>query len=177
MIPIPDNTAIARRRRILPALAIFLLTFFALQIGWSHARGTSLEHWVIDGATVHTSVAVINALTPQASAIAQGPSILAPSGGINVRNGCEGTEILFLLLAALLAYPFSWRLRLVGAIAGAVYVFLINQIRLVTLFYAIRNDYALFNQLHGVVTPLALILCTLLFFAALRGWDQSRHHG
>jgi exosortase/archaeosortase family protein len=117
-------------------------------------------------------VALINTLTPQVAAAARGPSILASDGGINVRNGCEGTEILFLLVAALLAYPFSWRLRLVGAVAGAAYVFLINQVRLLALFYSIRSDRALFNQLHGVIAPLVLILCTLAFFIALRSWDR-----
>lgn len=155
-------------------MAVFLLTFLALQIGWAQARGTALERWVIDCATVRTSVALINTLTPQAAAVAHGPSILATQGGINVRNGCEGTEVLFLLLAALMAYPFSWTLRLVGAVAGSVYVFLINQVRLLSLFYAIRNDPPLFDQLHAVVAPLALILLTLIFFVALRSFARPR---
>lgn len=172
MIPIPDKRPTARR--LWPSLAIFLLTFFALQLGWSRARGTALEYWVIDSATVLTTVALINTFTPQAAAVARGPSILAPDGGINVRNGCEGTEVLFLLMAALAAYPFSWRRRMVGIVAGTAYVFVINQLRLLSLFYAIRDDRPLFDQLHGVVAPLALILLTLLFFVALRGWDLSR---
>lgn len=158
-------------------MAIFLLGFFVLQLGWNQARGTRLEHWVIDCATVRTSVALINTLTPRVSAVARGPSILAPDGGINVRNGCEGTEVLFLLIAALLAYPFSWRLRVVGAVAGAGYVFLVNQVRLLALFYSIRSDRSLFNQLHGVIAPLALILCTLMFFLVLRTWDQRLRAG
>jgi exosortase family protein XrtM len=148
------------------------LSFFGLQLGWSLARGTSLERWIIDFATVRTSVTLINTLTPQAAAAARGPSILSADGGINVRNGCEGTELLFLLVAALLAYPFSWRMRLFGVVAGAAYVFLINQARLLALFYSIRNNPALFNQLHGVIAPLVLIVCMLVFFIALRNWEQ-----
>jgi exosortase/archaeosortase family protein len=159
-------------RPLWQSLAIFLLSFFVLQFGWNQARGTRLEHWVIDCATVRTSVALINTLTPKAAAVARGPSILAPDGGINVRNGCEGTEVLFLLVAALLAYPFSWRLRLVGTVAGAAYVFLVNQLRLLALFYSIRNDRFIFNQLHGLIAPFLLIACTLLFFVALRSWDR-----
>jgi len=145
-----------------------------LQLSWSLARGAILEHWVIDGATVRTSVAIVNALTPAAGAEAHGASILAPGGGVTVLNGCEGTEVLFLLFAALAAYPFSWTMRVAGMAAGTLYVFVINQIRLVALFYAIRNNPELFAQLHAVVAPLALILCTLLFFIGLRSWDQAR---
>jgi exosortase/archaeosortase family protein len=159
------------------SLAIFLLSFAALQFGWEQARGTRLEHWVIDYATVRTSVALINTLTPQAAAVARGPRVAAPEGGINVRNGCEGTEVFFLLLAALLAYPFRWQERLVGAVAGAAFVFLINQARLLALFYSFRNDPALFNQLHGVIAPGVLVLCTLLFFTALQGWNRHAAHG
>jgi exosortase/archaeosortase family protein len=170
VIPIPDkhNTA----RRLWPSLAAFLVTFLVLQIGWTQARGTALEHWVVDRATVRTSVALINALTPQANAEARGPRIVAPGGGINVSNGCEGTEVLFLLVAALFAYPFSWGLRMVGLTAGVIYVFLINQIRLVALFYAFRNDRPLFNHLHGVVAPLVLILLTSIFFVGLQSCDR-----
>lgn len=145
-----------------------------LQMGWNRAGGGPLERWVIDCATVRTSVAIINTLTPHVAAVAHGPSILAASAGVNVRNGCEGTEIFFLLLAALLAYPFTWSVRLLGALAGALYVFLINQVRLVALFYAIRNDPGLFGQLHGVIAPLALVGCTVAFFVMLRRWDQAR---
>ena len=171
-MPFPDKHHTARRPWL--AAVVFLLTFFVLQVSWTQARGTVLERWVIDYATVHTSVALINTLTPQAAAVAQGASVLAPQGGINVRNGCEGTEVLFLLVAALMAYPFSWVQRLVGVATGSVYVFVINQVRLVALFYAIRDDRPLFNQLHGVVAPLVLVTCTLAFFVALRNWGQAR---
>lgn len=161
----------ARARPLWQSLAIFLLSCFALQLGWSQARGTRLERWVIDGLTVHTGTALINTLTPQVAAVARGASILAPGGGITVRNGCEGTEILFLLVAALLAYPFSHRMRLAGMIAGTAYVFLINQLRLLALFYSFRTDRVLFEQFHGLIAPLLLIACTLIFFVVLRSWD------
>lgn len=172
MIPIPDKHR--GTRPLWLAATIFLASFVVLQLGWSQARGTDLERWVIDGATVRTGVAIVNALTPQAAAEAHGASILAPGGGISVRNGCEGTEVLFLLFAALAAYPFSWVVRIAGVLAGTLYVFVINQLRLVALFYAFRHNQVLFGQLHSVVAPLVLILCTLMFFIALRTWDQAR---
>lgn len=163
-----------RPRPLWWALVIFVLSFFALQLGWNQARGTRLERWVIDDATVHTSVALINVLTPRVAATARGPSVLAAGGGINVRNGCEGTEVVFLLLAGLLAHPFSWRARALGLLGGVALIFLANQVRLLTLFYSVRNDPALFADLHGLITPLLLVACTLGFFVALLGWDLRR---
>jgi exosortase/archaeosortase family protein len=164
-------------RPVWQALGIFLITFFGLQQGWSMARGTRLEHWVIDCATVGTSVALINVLTPGLSAVARGPSIVAPGGGIDVINGCEGTELWFLLAAALLAYPFSASSRLLGLVTGVIFTFLINQLRLLALFYSFRDDRAVFEQLHGILAPLGLIAGMLIFFRALLEWEWRRVDG
>lgn len=151
---------------------MFLLIFIGLQWGWDQSRGTTLERWFLDDVTVGTSVVAINMLTPHLAAVAQGASILATGGGINVRNGCEGTEIWFLLLAALATYPFLWRVRLIGLLAGTAFVFVINQIRLLGLFYALRNNRALFDHIHGLIAPLVLITCTISFFLILLRADQ-----
>lgn len=130
------------------------------------ARGSWLERWIVDDATVRTSVAVIDVLTPQAQAqaTARGASIEAPTGDINVRNGCEGTEIYFLWIAALATYPFPWRLRLSGLLGGLTLAFTINQARLLALFYALHADRALFEQVHGLLAPLAMVTAMVALF-------------
>ncbi len=148
-------------------VALFVLVAVSLQWVWGEARGTRVERAVIDTATVGTAVAVINAWTPQVNASAVGPRIRAPGGGINVLNGCEGTEVLFLFAAAVLAYPFSWRTRLTGLLTGTALIFVANQARLLALFYSYQSDRALFNQLHGLVMPLALITLTMTLLACL----------
>ena len=151
---------------------IFLVSFFLLQLAWNQLRGSPLERWVIDQCTVRVNVALINALTSHAQALAAGPRIVAPGGGINVRRGCEGTEILFPLIAALLAYPLRWQVRALGLLGGMLLVFLLNQLRLLLLFYSIRNTPTLFAQLHGLIAPLALIACTLMFYMMLLAFDR-----
>lgn len=151
--------------------SVFLLALMVLQWGWSSLRGSAAERAVIDVATVGTAVALVNRLTPEIEVRANGSRIQASGGGINVLNGCEGTEVLFLLWAALLAAPLSWRWRLQGAVLGGVWVFALNQARLLALFYSYRDDRALFNLLHGLVAPGVLVAATLLFVA----WVYRRH--
>lgn len=151
-------------RPIWGMLTLFLAVVMSLQFGWSEARGTWLERAVIDQATVGTAVTVIHTLTPEIGAYGAGSRIKAPGGGINILNGCEGTEVLFLLIAALLAAPLRWRVRAISALAGTVFVFVLNQVRLLVLFYSYRNDRVLFEQLHSLIAPLALIVATLAFF-------------
>lgn len=168
-----DHLSQGRKSRPLWLMAaLFVLVVVALQWAWSEARGTAVERAVINNATVGTAVAVINFWTPQVHASAVGPRIKAPGGGINILNGCEGTEVLFLFVAALMAYPFSWQTRLGGLLGGTAFIFVANQGRLLTLFYSYQNDRELFDQLHGLVMPLILIVATLGLFVWLMHLDE-----
>ena len=155
-------------------LGVFLLTSFGLHLAWTHCSGTPLERLVINTATVRTAVALINFFTPQVAAVAVGTHISADGGGINVLNGCEGTELYIPLLAGLIALPFSMGARVVGIFAGAAVVFGLNQMRLLALFYSLRADPVLFGELHGIVTPLVLVACVLSFFLLLLRRDALR---
>jgi exosortase/archaeosortase family protein len=151
-------------------LGVSLLLFWA----WGECRGTLVERAVIDVATVRTSVAVINFLTPDVQAVAAGPRVLASGGGINVRSGCEGTEVAIPLVAALVAFPFTRRMRVIGVAAALVWVFLLNQARLLILFYSFRHDSTWFGYLHGLITPLVLVVSTVVFFGLLLQWNRIR---
>ena len=152
---------------------VFLLLVVAQQWAWTKARGTVIEKAVIEVATVGTAVAIINAWTPAVRASAAGARIQSPGGGINILNGCEGTEVLFLLVAALLAYPMSWRWRGIGIFTGAALVFVLNQLRVLALFYSFRTDRALFEELHGLIAPMILIVLVTGYLIMLIRWDQG----
>lgn len=145
---------------------VFVLAFLALQTLWGHAKGSALERLWIDTATVKTAVALIDLFSPEVQASAQGSRIKAPGGGINVLNGCEGTDVLFLLAAAFVAFPMPWRSRLAGLGIGLVLVFVLNEVRILALFHAFRSDRALFDLLHGLVAPIVLIAAAAAYFYA-----------
>ena len=154
--------------------AIFLLAYVALQALAIAAHGSAVERWIIEEANVRTSVALIDWLTPQIGAAARQTRIVAPGATLNIRTGCEGTEILIPLFAALLAFPLSVRTRMFGLLAGAAWVFVLNQARILSLFYAFRADPVLFGQLHGFIAPLLLILGVLVFFFGVLQWERYR---
>jgi exosortase/archaeosortase family protein len=151
-------------RRLWLTAVLFLLLSGLLQWGWSTARGTSIERLVIDQATVKTVAWLIDTLDPSIGVQASGSRLKAPGGGINILNGCDGTEVFFLLASAMVLAPLSWRARLTGLLAGGLLVFVINQGRVLALFHAHRLDRGLFDTLHGLVTPLLLIVATGAFF-------------
>lgn len=139
-------------------MGVFILTFLMLQWGWSLARNTAAERIAINDATVAPAAWLVNQLTPDVHAVAAKTSIRAVGGGINVLNGCEGVEVLFLLVAALVIAPISAQRKAYGLLGGTLWVWALNLGRIVVLFYANRSDKELFALLHGTVAPLAMVV-------------------
>lgn len=146
---------------------MFLLVFFVLHAGYTACQGTWIEHAVIDNATVRPSVVFIDWVSPEAQAQARGNRILSPLGSLSIVNGCEGLESLFLLWAAMIAFPSHWRRKLRGVLLGTLLIYLLNQARIITLFYALHEDRRWFDLLHGYIAPTFIIVAGGVFFL---GW-------
>ncbi len=154
----------ARKLSVLRVTA-FLSVFFVLQGLYGAAAGTWFERLVIDQLTVKTAATLINAIDPTVAVVASGSSLKAAGGGLNVLNGCEGTDVAFLLASAMLVAPIAWRWRAAGIVVATTIIFAANQARVLALFYAFRADRVYFDALHGYVGPLILIAIGAAFFA------------
>ncbi len=155
-------------------MVIFLGVFALLQWAWGEARDTWIERLVIHQATVKPATALIQIVTPDANARPVAASIKAPGGGLNILNGCESTEVMFLLVAAFAAVRLGWRQKLVGLALGLILVFALNQARILALFYAYRNERTLFDLLHTSVLPAVLIAAVALYFYAVLHHSRTR---
>jgi exosortase/archaeosortase family protein len=140
------------------------VVFAALQLSWQALRPTAVGRVLVEDITVGTAAAAVNVLTPSVAARADGVTVRAAGGGLRIINGCEGTELLFLLAAALAVAPLSWSVRMWGLVLGAPVVFVVNQLRILALFYANRDDRALFDLLHGTVTPIGVVVIVAGYF-------------
>ncbi len=89
--------------------------------------------------------------------------IRAPGGGLNVLQGCDGAELLWLLTAAFVVAPLPWLWRLGGWLAGLLLVWLLNVGRIASLFFAWRADPQWFDWLHNYIGPLLLIALLALY--------------
>lgn len=157
------------RRHSLVFVALFLVYFFTLQLGYNHGRDGAVARFFIETLTVKPSVWTINLLTPREAVSAEAHRLVSPHGRLSVLNGCEGTEAMFMLGAAILAFAAPWRHKLAGALAGLALVYALNQARIVALYYTWRYEPDWFNALHGVTGPTLIILGATLFFM---GWAQ-----
>ncbi len=142
---------------------VFLSLFALLQLGWQGLHGTAVERFIIHTCTVRPAAFWVSLLTPTVQVRVVDFSLRAAGGGLNILNGCEGVEAVFLILAAFLAAPLPWRSRGLGFLLGLAVVFVVNQARILALFYAFRADHSLFERLHGTVTPIVVILVMCLY--------------
>jgi exosortase/archaeosortase family protein len=156
---------------MLGRVIVFVATFCVLQLGWQALGDTRIHRWVVDDATVGVAVAIVNHVTPAVNAQAVGTRMRAVGGGLNIVNGCEGTETWFLLCAAFAIAPLPWRARFGGLALGTLVTFATNQLRVLALFYSSRNNPELFNLLHAVVGPIVVVLVVAGFFY---GWVVQR---
>lgn len=152
-----------RHALVLRAL-LFLGLFIGMKLAWDSLHGGPLEYAVIHNATVRPAATLVNWLTPEVHAHAMNFTLRAPGGGLNILNGCEGIEALFLLCAAFVVAPMERQARILGLVLGIAVVFAINQARILLLFYAYRADPAWFEPLHAVITPIAIVLLVCTYF-------------
>jgi len=162
---IADLASRLARHRPLWRVAAFLLLFAALQALYLGPAGRAPEVVLIEALTVPSAAALLGWIAPELGAQARGPELVAPGGGLNVYRGCEGSELLLLWTAAMLVAPIRsvWRAPLL--VAGLPLLFLLNQARIVGLFFLHRRQPEWFAPAHDVLLPLLLVLATGALFA------------
>ena len=170
--PSPDDTravqaeeagAPPRKNRMLRFLVrfpIFLAAgFCALLIPFLHPAVTGFTR-----ALVEVSAMVIRLFG--GSAAAHQVVLQNPSNGfaMEVLDGCNGDDVVVLLWAAILAYPAPWLQKGKGLLAGTAIIYVINFLRIISLFYLGQYDRQWFEFMHLYVWESVFVLLTLTIF-------------
>ncbi len=149
---------------------LFLVTFALLQVGWQLLASERVRAEVVHAGVALPAAGLARLLTPELAVRADGTVLRAAApasgaaGGIHIVNGCDGTDMLFLLCAAFAVAPLGWRWRLGGLLLGGTIVYALNQLRILALFYAQRRDPGLFDLLHGYLAPVSMLVLIVLYF-------------
>ena len=157
--PVRDSVSLLR------FAGLFFVAFFLLQWGYQALADTAAYRFYIEQLTVYPSALIIQIIAPQDNVIGEGHRLLWSGGGLNILNGCDGAEAIELLLAAFIAVSGAWRMKWRGMALGVVLIYILNQARIVVLYFAIRHDKGLFELIHGLIGPLVIIALITLFFA------------
>ncbi len=93
---------------------------------------------------------------------------------IAIRRGCDAVEPTWLLCAAIVAFPGSWKRKLVGMAVGIVALQLLNLVRIVTLYIIGMHFNSLFESMHLEIWPAVFILVAIALFVGWKGWADEK---
>jgi exosortase/archaeosortase family protein len=142
----------------------FVIVFATLQLGWQTMSGSACGQLLINQGIVTPAVSLVHLITPNLEARGVGNRLWETRGGINIVNGCDGTETLWMLIAAFLVAPIPFKARISGILIGIPLVCVLNMGRVLALFYAHHTSSELFDFLHGIVTPVLMVLSVAAFY-------------
>jgi exosortase H (IPTLxxWG-CTERM-specific) len=146
------------------------LTFLILFIGLLGGGFTLISvNWVNDHAVEPFTAGVARASGAVLRLLGQdvtmeGTVIRSPRFAVNIRNGCNGIEAMLIFLAAVLAFPASWKSRLAGLGLGIVAIQMVNLVRVAALFLTGVYFPKIFDASHTVIWQTIVILFGVLLW-------------
>jgi exosortase H (IPTLxxWG-CTERM-specific) len=151
----------ARRRQVL-----FLVLFAVILAGGFTVLSVN---WVNDHVVVPFTAGVAQASGVALELLGQdvereGTVIRNERFAVNIENGCNGVETMIIFMAAVLAFPASWRARLAGLGLGLVAIQGVNLVRVVALFLTGAYLPSLFDTSHTVIWQTLVILSGVLLW-------------
>lgn len=143
---------------------LFMAAALVLIGGYHALPAVWVEQGIVRYFAVIPGAALLDWLTPGVVVTSTHTRIVSAIAQLNVLRGCEGTEALLILYAALLAARQSWRATVTAILLGTVLVFLLNQLRIIALFFIAAHAHDYFELVHGFAAPIAILLGIGLFF-------------
>ncbi len=145
---------------------VFLTIFvFVLGGGFTLLSLHSVNDNLIEPFTAHVATASGHALNLIGQDITQSGTILRNERfAVNIRNGCNGVETMIIFLAAVLAFPSTWKSRIIGLVLGVLAIQAVNLVRVVALFLTGAYFPELFDSSHTVIWQTVVILFGVLLW-------------
>ena len=110
-----------------------------------------LNHW-----TAECSGLLVNLFG--GNAYVSGNSIGCSLGAVSIAEGCNAVYATIIFLAAIFAFPTSWKKKLIGAGLGSIALFAINLVRIITLLDLSGYNAKLFQEAHLHIWQFAIII-------------------
>ena len=94
-----------------------------------------------------------------------GSSLFALGTSVEIVADCSPHMPFLIFAAVILAFPSSWRQRLIGILFGAVVIHLFNTVRIVTLIWVLAWRRQWFDFVHVYLWQTGTILIVFITFA------------
>jgi len=105
-----------------------------------------------------------------------GEKIYSKAYSITIARGCDAVEGIALFSAALLTFPAKWRSKLIGFLAGTIFLLLLNLVRIISLFITGLYFPKAFPLMHEDIWQGVFIFCVIgvmIFWIRWAGKEKS----
>jgi len=119
------------------------------------------QPWVVK-INAHISSFVLNLFGEEPSA--SGAVLLSEKASISIKRGCDALVPIFLFISAIVAFPAKWKYKLSGIIIGVALLFILNIIRIISLFWVKRFWPEAFDMMHLEVWQVLFIIIGILLW-------------
>jgi len=148
-------------RRFIILFGVVLVTLFTIEM-----LNPVQEQVIVPFTTflAHLSASLIAPF--DASVIAFGKVLKFQDSGfaVSIEAGCNGVEATIVLIAAVVAFPATWRQRLAAIGLGFLAIQAMNIARIISLFYLGNWDRDIFMWVHLYLWPTLIMLDVLIVF-------------
>jgi len=140
---------------------LILIALFSLEM-WMPVQQNVIQPFTNSLATISAAL-----VTPfDASVLAEGKILRFSDTGfaVAIESGCNGVEAMIVFIAAVIAYPASWRARGSALAVGFVAIQVLNLARIISLLYLGNWNLTIFSWVHLYLWPVLIMLDVLVVF-------------
>ena len=153
----PTRTGVSEAQAF--GLRFFAFLVLASIFAWAVTLPSRLggpQRWIAGAATALAHVG-------GSTAKVHGDQISAAGLVVDINYECTGVYVLLILFVFLLAYPATWRARLIGAALGIVALTALNIFRIAVLVRVAELQPSLFGYLHEYVWQGIFLVLTIAY--------------
>jgi exosortase H (IPTLxxWG-CTERM-specific) len=124
------------------------------------------EHVIVPFTSLLARISAAMILPFDSSVLAYGKVLQFKDTGfaVSIEAGCNGVEATIVLIAAVIAFPASWRARIAAIILGFLAIQVMNLARIISLFYLGNWNMEFFEWIHLYLWPALIMLDVLIVF-------------
>lgn len=101
---------------------------------------------------------------------AAGEQLYSSQFGVNIAEGCDAVAPTILFIVSILVFPISWKKKWPGIIYGLLFLFVLNIIRIISLFLTGVYASNMFELMHVEIWQTLFIIITVLSWIFWLKW-------
>jgi len=154
-------------KRFLLLYVLYMIIAFLL-VDYEPVRKALMLDAYYTGVVVEISTWLIKLIGINVSA--QGAFLSLNGVVMEVKFGCNGLEAILLFVAAVLAFPATWKERLIGIVVGSTLLQMLNIIRIAVLAWVLEYQRSIFAIMHEYITQSIMIAFAFIIFIIYLQW-------